>query len=302
VNVSETVASSIPTIRKFNYTEASVFGILKKTRYAPEACALLPQVANTTGSGASRTADAIAMQLWPSRGMTIEGIEIKVDRRDWLRELEQPEKADVIYKYCDKWYVCAPAGIVDLKKDNFPKTWGLLEISQTKDWLIEPDGVDEHGRPQFKTAQEPEFRVTEKVKAPENADAQPPSRGFVASLLRNMQRHSGHEEETQRLVKAAEAKGFKSAETMYEARMKREKKTDMDLRANVRTLEVALGFDIQNLFSWRSEEKLKELRRKLDLITQMEEDTKYMEQWLSTVQQKSRAVAEAVEQLRLLSK
>lgn len=61
--------------------------------------ALLQEVSDAAGFGRSRSADGIAMSLWPSRGLGIDGIEIKSYRSDWLRELKHPEKADQTIMY-----------------------------------------------------------------------------------------------------------------------------------------------------------------------------------------------------------
>ena len=92
--------------------------------YPSPAWAFLPQVREGTGWGAARTADAIAMSLWPSRGLEVIGFEIKTSRSDWARELRDPEKAEAIFSYCDRWYVVAAHdGIVGL--GELPPTWGL---------------------------------------------------------------------------------------------------------------------------------------------------------------------------------
>lgn len=95
-----------------------------RRRYPSNAFALLTEVGNATGSAVRRHADAIVMGLWPSRGMLIEGVEIKSHRNDWLRELAAPEKADAIANYCDRWWVCAGPGVV--LKSELPHGWGLL--------------------------------------------------------------------------------------------------------------------------------------------------------------------------------
>jgi hypothetical protein len=89
---------------------------------AAEWC-VMTEVANGTGS-ASRYADAIAMNLWPSRGLALHGFEIKVSRGDWLRELKDPAKADLIGAYCDFWWVVTPEGIV--QDGELPDGWGLM--------------------------------------------------------------------------------------------------------------------------------------------------------------------------------
>lgn len=55
-------------------------------RYRAPAYALLEQVANGTGWKADRFADAVVMSLWPSRGLTVTGFEVKVSRHDYQRD------------------------------------------------------------------------------------------------------------------------------------------------------------------------------------------------------------------------
>lgn len=95
-------------------------------RYPVGQFALLEQVANGTGSRANRWCDALAMSLWPSRGLELIGFELKSHRGDWLRELKTPEKAEAIAPYCHRWYVVAPSGVV--MDGELPATWGLLEL------------------------------------------------------------------------------------------------------------------------------------------------------------------------------
>jgi hypothetical protein len=93
-------------------------------RYCPNEWAFLPQVGSGTGVHYRRTADAIALNLWPSRGMELLGFEIKVARYDWLRELKDPEKSVEVQGYCDRWYIVAPEGVVE--DGELPPTWGLM--------------------------------------------------------------------------------------------------------------------------------------------------------------------------------
>lgn len=97
---------------------------LLKSRYSGPAYALIPSVPDGTGMNKGRTADAIAMSVWPSNGLDLYGFEIKVARSDWLREIQDTLKADAFAKHCDFWFVVAPAGVVNL--DEMPGSWGLL--------------------------------------------------------------------------------------------------------------------------------------------------------------------------------
>ncbi len=82
------------------------------------------EVSDAAGHNRGRSADAIAVGLWPSRGLRMIGFEIKASRGDWLRELKQPEKAERFVRYCHEWYVVAPSDVI--KRDELPPGWGLL--------------------------------------------------------------------------------------------------------------------------------------------------------------------------------
>jgi hypothetical protein len=93
-------------------------------RYKQPEYAFLSEVPNSTG-GATRTADAIAMSLWRSRGYYVTGFEVKASRGDWLREKRNPAKAEIIARYCDFWYIVT--GAADIVQDGeLPPTWGLM--------------------------------------------------------------------------------------------------------------------------------------------------------------------------------
>lgn len=117
-----------------------------KRRYPDGEYALLPQVANGTGYAATRHCDALALSLWPSRGIRLHGFEIKVYRSDWLRELKNPAKAETIAKRCHHWWIVAPPKVVE--PFELPPTWGLLELRGTKLHVVrqapdlEPPAID----------------------------------------------------------------------------------------------------------------------------------------------------------------
>ncbi|WP_276200648.1 hypothetical protein [Chelatococcus sp. XZ-Ab1] len=130
-------------------------GLLK--HFAPPAHRVFFEVSNDTGAKARRWIDAVAVGIWPSTGHEIIGIEIKVSRGDWKRELAAPEKAQSLMRFCTRWYLACPDGLV--KPDELPGTWGML--------VQRDDGS---------------MRI--KVRAPK-LDPEPLTPGFMMAVLRN---------------------------------------------------------------------------------------------------------------------
>lgn len=98
---------------------------LLRERYVGEHFALVFGVRNDAGFAATRTADALGIGLWPSRGCELTGFEIKCSRGDWLAELKKPEKAEAFHAYCDAWYLVT--GHHDIvRQGELPVGWGLL--------------------------------------------------------------------------------------------------------------------------------------------------------------------------------
>lgn len=104
-------------------TEADLVRALRVV-YPQREYAVLSQVANSTGFSAARRADAVAMSLWPSRGLHLHGFECKSDRADWKRELEAPEKAEEIASRCHYWWIVAGNDKI-VKPEELPEPWGL---------------------------------------------------------------------------------------------------------------------------------------------------------------------------------
>lgn len=78
-----------------------------------------------------RRIDFLAVNLWQSRGHTVEGVEVKVARADWQRELAHP-KADSWFGVVNHWWIAAPQGVV--YPSELPATWGLLECLRHNDY------------------------------------------------------------------------------------------------------------------------------------------------------------------------
>jgi hypothetical protein len=174
-------------------TSADVKALLR-SRFPKGEWALAFEVADATGGRGRRLADAVAMNMWPSRGLAIHGFEIKVSKTDWKKELLSPEKAEAVSKYCDHWWIVAPQGIVC--EDDVPATWGYLEIRDGQ--LVQ-------------------------VKAAPLRDAEPVTKEFMAALFRRV--GAIDEEEVEATVRlrlaAADAAREKDFERRVQARLYR---------------------------------------------------------------------------------
>lgn len=136
-------------------TESDVLDLVRR-RWSPPVYACIEHVASATGAVNPRTADACVMGLWPSRGLELMGVEVKVHRSDWLRELKKPEKAETVARYCDMWWIVAAPDVC--KVDEVPVGWGFLEVRGDRGLV--------------------------QVKQAPKLDAQPITRAFLAGLLR----------------------------------------------------------------------------------------------------------------------
>lgn len=131
-----------------------------------EQYAVLFEVRNAAGFNANRSIDAVVMSLWPSLGLELWGMEIKVNRYDWTRELNNPKKASDVFHHFDRWYLVAPHDVA--KIDEIPGPWG---------WFVPLPGGTLH-------------RARE---AEKNRDVRPIDRQMLAMLLRQTARKDGAE-------------------------------------------------------------------------------------------------------------
>jgi hypothetical protein len=203
--------------------EATLFRALRDL-YPADAYALLPQVANGTGSSARRHADAVAMGLWPSRGLLLEGFEIKCSRQDWARELAQPAKADAVARFCDLWWVVVADRAI-VHDGELPPDWGLLAWNEKRARL-------------------------EVVVRARRVDAAPPTRAFVAALLRRLAECSTPAAE----VEAAERVGVEKGRAAERDAHAHERARHAALVERVRVFERESGLEI--LWGWQAPEKL----------------------------------------------
>lgn len=146
---------------------------LVRVHYGPQGhgWAVFDEVRNETGytSGVStRTCDVLALSLWRSKGIELHGLELKVSRGDWLRELRQPAKATAIAKFVDFWWLVVPSAKM-VAPGELPMGWGLMVVDEER----AAAGVTKP------------LRVAHK--AP-HRQAQPLDRLFIAAVMRKLAR------------------------------------------------------------------------------------------------------------------
>ena len=122
-------------------TEADVIDALER-RYSATAgngrrYATAYGVRSHAGFDARRTADFVAMDLWPSGGLRLHGHEVKVSRSDWLRELKDPSKAAEFIPYMNCWWLVVSDKRF-VRPGELPDDWGLLAMRGADLVVVKP--------------------------------------------------------------------------------------------------------------------------------------------------------------------
>jgi hypothetical protein len=207
--------------------ERTIFEMIETRFRAPE-WAVLPGVASSTGAVTTRRCDAIAMSLWPSRGLELHGFEIKVSRADFLRELKNPEKAEQVAKYCDRWWLVTSDEHI-VQAGELPPTWGLLV---------------RHGR---------SLRL--KVAAPQLQPVEM-TRRFLAALLRVAATSMPGPKRIEEERKSAREEGFEQGKDS-ERWLKNNLTHELEqCQSRLDKLTHALGIDDQRALGWWSDKKV----------------------------------------------
>lgn len=202
-------------------TTANLREALRK-RYALPEWVMVEEVRDAAGFESKRSADAIAMCMWPSRGLEIHGFELKASRSDWLRELKNPAKAEAIAAYCDRWWIVAMPACV--KTEELPVGWGLLELKA--------NGL-----------------ATVKA-APSREDVKPLTRTFVAAMMRRVGEHDEWllRLKTEQLLAEGEAQRKRWAEQEVERRTQKAS----EIVKRLEEIQADTGID---LLSWSYDRK-----------------------------------------------
>lgn len=184
-----------------------------RVRYPAPEWALFFEVANATGSNGKTRADAVAMNLYPSRGLEVYGFEFKAHRSDWKKELSSP-KAEPVAKYCDKWFVVAAEGVI-LDVNEVPAGWGYIKAMNG----------------QLRTIKEAPHR-----------ESTPIDRHFLASILR---RSSENDQAVMdEFLRREREKIRKNVEDEYRQRRESENRNRSSLQESVNKFQQISGIEI----------------------------------------------------------
>ncbi|WP_155754587.1 hypothetical protein [Burkholderia stagnalis] len=201
---------------------ADVKAALRARFGAPE-WALFFEVGDATGTRQNRWADAVAMNLYPSRGTEVHGFEIKVSRSDWLRELKSPAKSAPVQRYCDRWWVIAPDGVI--VEGELPPTWGRYEV-------------------------QPSGKLRQVVAAPK-LETELIDRAFVAAMLR---RASAMDEDLVEAAVSAEVQRLRQGDEQRVAReIEARTQRFRDIQSAIDEIEAISGVEISH---WGKSEQI----------------------------------------------
>ncbi len=196
---------------------------LLRVRYEPQSWALMFEVADATGARHSRWADAVAMSLWPSRGLGLHGIEVKSSRSDWVKELKTPAKAEAICRYCDHWWLCVSDPTI-VFAGELPETWGMLA---------------------------PKGNGLAVIKPAAKLSPEPIDRGFLAALLRSAAKPAVLLD--QQAMNAEYSRGYNQGQESGNRSAEYIQKTHNELQQTVRDFEKASGIAIRETWNHTSE-------------------------------------------------
>lgn len=202
------------------WDEARVLKALERCdKFGPPTWAFLSHVHGHVSG--SRSADGVSVGLWHSRGLLIQGVEVKTSRNDWLRELKKPEKADgTVFPYCDRWWLVTPKSVSVTRMGELPDPWGHATV----------DGRGVHV-----------------LKEAPPLTPIPLDRPFVAELFRRAVEQFPEEVRLRAARHEGYQEGLEHSRENHEARMRHFEDANAALRAEIDSFEKVLG---QPLRDW----------------------------------------------------
>jgi len=109
------------------YTSDDLLDLLHNKYNLGNGYLVLKEVGNATGCGCNRHADAIVFGIWPSVGLRRSAFEIKVDRSDFLHEVQHPDKSQWAKDCCHEfWFLTPPDGVIK-DVNELPENCGWMK-------------------------------------------------------------------------------------------------------------------------------------------------------------------------------
>lgn len=222
-------------------TEGEVLKLLRQRHVRPGnggagEYAFMTHVRNGAGFNSDRTFDAVAMCLWPSRGLVLHAFEVKCSRSDWLREMKQPAKAEAAARVCDKFSIVAADDKI-VAEGELPHTWGFMVVRSGK--LV---------------------CVKDAPLLPESNPKANLSRAFVVSLLRAGGAVPQAEAEE---ITAARREGYAEGTKAMEAQLDEWRSQHRALQSIVNVFEREAGVGLRN---WNGEGKAEKVGAALRMV------------------------------------
>lgn len=234
------------------------------------AAAFITHVRNQTGFASrkrERYADAISLGLWPSRGLLLEGYEVKCSRADWLRELARPEKADDFFQYCDRWWLVVGDEKI-VQAGELPPPWGLLAVK---------------GKTLRVVRESPKHK-------PKTID-----RAFLAGLMRSAVRVG---DATPEAIKDAQNRARESERSAWEGRLDIAEKSGSDMRGALDRFAETSGVRIDPSGNgWYGSHKPEEVGRAVRLVLEGETQVERVEQRLRQIATMAEHLAERIREI-----
>lgn len=110
-------------------TAKDILSLLRQKYLDSREWVVASEVQRTTG-WSDRRYDFVALNCFASNNYKVEVVEIKVSKSDLRRELEEPEKHNVMFDDIDYYSLAAPAKIIDMS--IIPPKWGVYAVVDGK--------------------------------------------------------------------------------------------------------------------------------------------------------------------------
>lgn len=231
--VAPTSDNEIPAV---SWSEEAILRALERCdRFGPPSNAFLTHVHPRVGG--TRESDGVSIGIWVSRGLLIQGIEVKTSRSDWLRELKKPEKAEgSVFRFCDRWWLATPRSVKVVREGELPSPWGHVAVD---------------GRGVHVEREAPDLQ-------PDAVD-----RPFVAEVLRRAVEQLPEERRLRRSWSEGFAAGTAQERELAEERSKRLEEKNAELHSIIESFEKIIG---QRIVQWSGAEQAERVRRALAFV------------------------------------